>query len=106
MGKSEAQSDYEISPTGDLSHLLIAQSLYFMRSRPRNGVTLAQLAGVVGAPGVDLARAGENGHEAGASQLKVYHFKFVHTLHSMRSVELTERAGSPKVKLLILGKSS
>ncbi len=76
-----------------------------MRSRSGNGVFLAKLARIIGSPGVDLAGACKDCHETRAAQLEVNHFKFVHTLHSVWRVKLTERARTPKVKLLVLGET-
>jgi hypothetical protein len=95
MRESEAECNYEITATLDLSHFLIAQGFNFVRGRPRNSVTLAQLPRVIGAPGIDLAGASEDSHETRTAQLKVYHFKFVNTLYSVWSVKLAERAGPP-----------
>lgn len=67
MRQSEAQSDYEITTTWDLSHLLIAQSFNLMGSRSRYSVSLAQLPSVIGSPGIYLTRAGKDGHETRAS---------------------------------------
>jgi len=95
MRESEAESNYEITTARDLSHFLIAQGFNFVRGRPRDSVTLAQLPRVVGAPGIDLAGASEDSHEPRTAQLKVYHFKFVNTLYSVWSVKLAEGAGPP-----------
>ncbi len=105
MRESQPQSYDEISTTRDLGHFLVTQGLNFVRSRPGNSVFLAKLARVIGSPGVDLTRACKDRHETRATKLEVNHFKFVHTLHSVRRVELTERPRTPKVKLLVLGET-
>ncbi len=105
MRESQAQSYDEISTTRDLGYFLVAQGLNLVWSRPGDGVFLAKLARIIGSTGVDFAGACKDCHEARAAKLKVNHFKFVHTLHSVRRVELTERACAPKIKLLILGET-
>jgi hypothetical protein len=99
--QSEAEGDDEVATTGDLSNLLVGKGFHAVRGRTGKRVTLTQLARIVCAPGVELARAGQDRHETRTTQLEVLELKLVHTLHTVRSVELSEGARTPEIELLI-----
>jgi hypothetical protein len=104
--QSETEGDDEVATTSDLGHLLVSEGFHTVRGRTGKRVTLTQLTRIVRAPGVELSCAGQDRHETRATQLKVLELKLVHTLHTMRRVELSEGARTPEIELLIHRKSS
>ncbi len=77
-----------------------------MWSRTLDAISMAKLPRVIQAPGVDLALTCEQSQETWATYLKVCEIQGLDTLDTMGSVELTEGATTPKVKLVVQGDCS
>ena len=101
LGQGQAQGNYKVFSKANLCDSFALKLLDTLRRLTWKEIAVAELANIVGAPGVASAGAADYSSKAHTRDLEVLNIKHLGRLDPMRRVELSKGAFAPNVKLTI-----